>query len=118
MAGLQIDRAALLIRLRRIEGQIRGLARMIGSDKGCVEVLIQMTAAQRALEAVAVVILDAHLRHCVADAAGSGVTVPDETVREALEAVAHLVGGYVTEVSDSDVDTRLSSRHRLRDGRE
>ncbi len=76
-------------RLRRIEGQVRGLHRMVEDDAYCIEVLTQISAATRALQAVAVGLLEDHLAHCVIDAARSGD--PTAKVREASDAIARLV---------------------------
>ena len=62
------DATAIQNRLRRIEGQVRGLQRMVGEDAYCVDILTQVAAVQTALEQVAVNVLDGHVRHCVADA--------------------------------------------------
>jgi CsoR family transcriptional regulator, copper-sensing transcriptional repressor len=70
--GYTTDKEAYLRRLRRIEGQIRGLQRMVEDDKYCIDVLTQVSAATRALQSVALGLLDDHLRHCVADAVASG----------------------------------------------
>ncbi|MGW4031816.1 metal-sensitive transcriptional regulator [Streptomyces sp. NPDC004838] len=78
-------------RMRRIEGQVRGIARMIENDKYCIDVLTQVSAVTRALEAVALGLLSEHLRHCVTEAAARSGTVPDEKVTEATAAVARLV---------------------------
>ena len=75
-------------RLRRIEGQVRGLQRMIGEDTYCIDVLTQVSAATRALQGVALLLLDDHVRHCVADDVRSG---SDEKVDEAMDAIARLV---------------------------
>ena len=90
--GYSGDKAALLGRLRRIEGQIRGLQRMVDEDTYCIDVLTQISAAKSALQAVAVGLLEDHLAHCVVDAARE----PDDTaasakVREATDAVARLL---------------------------
>ena len=85
------DTDALLKRLRRIEGQIRGLHRMVETDAYCIDVLTQIAAATRALEAVALQLLDEHLRHCVAEAgAADGPDIHDK-VTEASEAIRRLV---------------------------
>ena len=76
---MQADTKALHNRLRRIEGQVRGLQRMVDEDAYCVDVLTQVAAVQTALEQVAVQVLDAHVRHCVADA----VAGPDDSAAEA-----------------------------------
>ena len=87
--GYAGDKQALLGRLRRIEGQVRGLHRMVEDDTYCIEVLTQISAATRALQAVAVGLLEDHLAHCVIDAARSGD--PTAKVREASDAIARLV---------------------------
>jgi len=78
-------------RLRRIEGQVRGIAKMIDDDKYCIDVLTQVSAATKALEAVALGLLDDHLRHCVAEAAAEGGDVAATKVAEASAAIARLV---------------------------
>ena len=88
VTGYAADKDALLGRLRRIEGQVRGLHRMVEQDTYCIDVLI--SAATRALQAVAVGLLEGHLAHCVVDAARDGGD-PTAKVREATEAVARLV---------------------------
>ncbi len=82
--GYHDDKAAVLARLKRIEGQIRGLQRMVDDDTYCIDVLTQVSAATRALQSVAVQLLDDHLRHCVADAVQSDD--PDEADRKITEA--------------------------------
>ena len=83
------DKQALLGRLRRIEGQIRGLHRMVDQDTYCIDVLTQISAATRALQAVALGLLEGHLAHCVADAARDGDAAAK--VKEASDAIARLV---------------------------
>ena len=80
-----------LRRLRRIEGQVRGIARMIEDDKYCIDVLTQVSAATRALQSFSLELLDEHLAGCVLDAAARGGKEADEKVREASEAIARLV---------------------------
>jgi DNA-binding FrmR family transcriptional regulator len=87
--GYSGDKAALLARLRRIEGQVRGVQRMVSEDTYCIDVLTQISAATRALQAVAVGLLEDHLAHCVVDAARNGD--PHAKVREATDAIARLV---------------------------
>jgi DNA-binding FrmR family transcriptional regulator len=87
--GYSGDKPALLGRLRRIEGQVRGLQRMVDEDTYCIDVLTQISAATRALQAVAVGLLEDHLGHCVVDAARSGD--PTAKVKEATDAIARLV---------------------------
>jgi DNA-binding FrmR family transcriptional regulator len=83
------DKQALLGRLRRIEGQVRGVHRMVEEDTYCIDVLTQISAATRALQAVAVGLLEGHLAHCVVDAARAGD--PAAKVKEASDAIARLV---------------------------
>jgi DNA-binding FrmR family transcriptional regulator len=79
-------------RLRRIEGQIRGLQRMVEEDTYCIDVLTQVSAATKALQGVALGLVDEHLRHCVADAAASGDSAhKDKMVSEATKAIERLV---------------------------
>ena len=87
--GYSGDKAALLARLRRVEGQVRGVARMVESEAYCIDVLTQISAATKALQAVAVGLLEDHLSHCVVDAARNGD--PAAKVREATDAIARLV---------------------------
>jgi CsoR family transcriptional regulator, copper-sensing transcriptional repressor len=83
------DKQALLSRLRRIEGQVRGVHRMVEEDVYCIDILTQISAATRALQAVAVGLLEGHLAHCVVDAARDGD--PTAKVKEASDAIARLV---------------------------
>jgi DNA-binding FrmR family transcriptional regulator len=79
-------------RLRRIEGQIRGLQRMVDSDAYCIDVLTQVAAATKALQSVAVNLLDEHLRHCVAGALqADDATETDRIITEASRAIERLV---------------------------
>jgi DNA-binding FrmR family transcriptional regulator len=87
--GYSAEKQALHARLRRIEGQIRGLQRMVDEDTYCIDVLTQISAATNALQAVAVGLLEDHLRHCVVQAAQDGN--PDAKVKEATAAIARLV---------------------------
>jgi CsoR family transcriptional regulator, copper-sensing transcriptional repressor len=80
-----------LKRLRRIEGQIRGLQKMVEDDKYCIDVLTQVSAATRALQSVALGLLEDHLGHCVAEAAAEGGDAADQKIREASDAIARLV---------------------------
>jgi CsoR family transcriptional regulator, copper-sensing transcriptional repressor len=85
---MQADTKATLNRLRRIEGQVRGLQRMVEEDAYCIDVLTQVSAVQTALEQVAVQVLDAHVRHCVADAvAGEDGAEATERLDELMAAV-------------------------------
>ncbi len=85
------DKDKVLKRLRRIEGQVRGLQRMVEDEKYCIDVLTQVSAATKALESVALTLLHDHLTHCVVDAAKAGGPEADVKVREASDAIARLV---------------------------
>ena len=86
--GYSGDKAALLARLRRVEGQVRGVQRMVDEDAYCVDILTQVAAVQTALEQVAVNVLDGHVRHCVADAvAGTDEAEADAKLDELMAAV-------------------------------
>jgi CsoR family transcriptional regulator, copper-sensing transcriptional repressor len=91
MRGYTSDKDGYLKRLRRIEGQIRGLQRMVENDEYCIDVLTQISAATKALQAVSLGLMDEHLRHCVAAALADGGKDADEKVREASDAIARLV---------------------------
>ena len=80
-----------LKRLRRIEGQVRGLQRMVDEDKYCIEILTQVSAATKALQAVAIGLLEDHLGHCVAEAIAEGGDDGSAKITEASQAVARLV---------------------------
>jgi CsoR family transcriptional regulator, copper-sensing transcriptional repressor len=82
---------AHLKRLRRIEGQVRGLQRLVNDDTYCIDVLTQVSAATRALESFALGLLEEHLSHCVAQALATGGVEADEKVKEASAAIARLV---------------------------
>lgn len=91
MPGYTKDKQEVQARLRRIEGQVRGLQKMVDEDRYCIEVLTQVNAVKAALESVALVLLRDHTEHCVAEAiqAGDG----SAKVRELTEAVERLVKG-------------------------
>jgi DNA-binding FrmR family transcriptional regulator len=91
MRGYTEDKDDYLKRLRRIEGQIRGIARMVEQDEYCIDVLTQVSAATKALQAVALGLMDEHLKHCVREAVAQGGQVADDKVAEASAAVARLV---------------------------
>jgi CsoR family transcriptional regulator, copper-sensing transcriptional repressor len=91
MHGYTQDKDAYLKRLRRVEGQVRGIAKMVEDDKYCIDVLTQVSAATKALEAVALGLLDEHLKHCVAQAVADGGQIADQKIAEASAAVARLV---------------------------
>jgi len=80
-----------LKRLRRIEGHVRGLQKMVEDDKYCIDILTQVSAATKALQSVALGLLDDHLAHCVTEAAAEGGEVAAAKVREASDAIARLV---------------------------
>jgi DNA-binding FrmR family transcriptional regulator len=89
--GYTGNKDAVLTRLRRIEGQVRGLQRMVDDDAYCIDVLTQVSAATKALQAVALDLLEDHLGHCVAQAIEAGGPEAQEKVREASAAIARLV---------------------------
>ena len=89
--GYRDSKEAHLRRLSRIEGQVRGLARMVDSDAYCIDVLTQISAATKALESVALSLLDEHLTHCVTDAIHQGGDVAEHKISEASAAIARLV---------------------------
>ena len=91
MYGYTPDKENYLRRLRRIEGQIRGLQKMVEDDKYCIDILTQVSAATRALQSVALGLLEDHLGHCVAQAITEGGDIADRKVHEASEAIARLV---------------------------
>jgi len=78
-------------RLRRVEGQVRGLQRMVEDDKYCIDILTQVSAATSALQSFALAILEEHLAHCVAEATLKGGPEAEAKVKEASEAIARLV---------------------------
>lgn len=91
MNGYTANKDDLSKRLRRAEGQVRGIARMVEEDKYCIDILTQVSAATKALESVALSLLGDHLSHCVAEASAEGGAVAEEKIREANEAIARLV---------------------------
>ena len=91
MYGYSHDKDNYLRRLRRIEGQVRGLQRMIEDDKYCIDILTQVSAATKALQSVALALLEEHLSHCVTEAVAEGGDSAAEKVHEASEAIARLV---------------------------
>ena len=91
MPGYSEDRDAGVKRLRRIEGQVRGVQRMVEDDTYCIDVLTQIAAVTKALQAVALELLDDHLGHCVAHAVAEGGTEADAKLAEASAAIARLV---------------------------
>lgn len=91
MNGYTSNKDDYLKRLRRIEGQVRGLQKMVEEDKYCIDVLTQISAATKALQSVALGLLDEHMGGCVVDAARAGGPEADAKVREASDAIARLV---------------------------
>lgn len=91
MVGYSDDKDAVLKRLRRIEGQVRGLQRQVEEDTYCIDVLTQVSAVTKALQAVALHLLDGHLDHCVRQAVAGGGVDADEKIAEASAAIARLV---------------------------
>ena len=91
MYGYTSNKEDYLRRLRRIEGQVRGLAKMVDEDKYCIDILTQVSAATKALQSVALGLMEDHLGHCVTQAAAEGGEVAEAKVREASGAIARLV---------------------------
>ena len=91
MAGYTGTKDDYLKRLRRVEGQVRGVQKMVDSDTYCIDVLTQISAITRALQAVSIGLLEDHLSHCVSDAVRSGGSEADDKIREASDAIARLV---------------------------
>ena len=91
MTGYTADKEALVKRLKRVEGQVRGLQRMVEDDTYCIDVITQVSATTKALQSVALLLLEDHLGHCVANALVEGGEVADDKIKEASEAVARLV---------------------------
>ena len=91
MPGYADDKDAIAKRLRRIEGQVRGLQAMVDDDRYCIDVLTQISATTRALQAVALELLENHLAHCVREAVRAGGPEAEAKVAEASAAVARLV---------------------------
>jgi CsoR family transcriptional regulator, copper-sensing transcriptional repressor len=90
-SGYLASKDAYLNRLRRIEGQARGLQKMIEEEKYCIDILTQISAMTSALQSVALGLLEEHLSHCVVQAAAQGGDEADEKITEASEAIARLV---------------------------
>ena len=91
MYGYASKKDDLQSRLRKIEGQVRGLQRMVDEDKYCIDILTQVAAATKALQSFSLELLEEHLAHCVVEAAQRGGPEADEKVREASDAIARLV---------------------------
>ena len=91
MAGYSGSKEDYLRRLRRIEGQVRGLHRMVEEDVYCIDILTQVAAVTKALQAVSLGLLEDHVGHCVVDAARESDDAANAKVREAADAIARLV---------------------------
>lgn len=91
MPGYEISKDQVLARLRRVEGQVRGISQMVEGDRYCIDVLTQISAVTKALQSVAVGLLDDHLRHCVAEAVAAGGKDADQKLTEASAAVERLL---------------------------
>ncbi len=89
--GYIADKDALQKRLRRVEGQVRGIQRMVDEDRYCIDILEQVSAVTKALQAVALALLDDHLAHCVSDAVRTGGDEAAEKLNEASAAIGRLV---------------------------
>lgn len=89
--GYTPEKASYLRRLKLIEGQTRGIARMVENDQYCIDILTQVAAVTSALKAVSLGLLEDHLEHCVADAARKGGPEADEKLEEAMQAIKRLV---------------------------
>jgi DNA-binding FrmR family transcriptional regulator len=91
MHGYYENKDALLARLKRIEGQVRGIQRMVGEDEYCIDILTQISAASSAIRKVAVALLEDHLRHCVAEGSAAAGRGREEKVLEASAAIDRLI---------------------------
>lgn len=91
MVGYSLSKDDYLRRLRRIEGQVRGLQRMIDEDVYCIDVLTQISSVTKALQGVGIGLVDEHLRHCVKDAVTASDEAGDAKIKEATAAVARLL---------------------------
>ena len=89
--GYTDDKTTVLARLKKIEGQVRGISKMVEDDRYCIDVLQQISAATRALQSVALHLLDEHLAHCVVNAVKAGGEEKEAKLREASAAIARLV---------------------------
>jgi len=91
MVGYSSTKDDVLLRLRRIEGQVRGLQRLVDEDTWCIDVLTQISSVTKALQGVGVGLLDDHIRHCVRDAVQEGDEEGDERIEEAVTAIRRLL---------------------------
>jgi CsoR family transcriptional regulator, copper-sensing transcriptional repressor len=90
MDSYSIDKGKLLERLRKVEGQVRGLHRMVSDDKYCIDILTQISSVQGALSGVALGLLDGHVRHCVRESLVDGQG--DEKIEEMMSSIARMAG--------------------------
>jgi CsoR family transcriptional regulator, copper-sensing transcriptional repressor len=91
MPGYTGTKDDYLKRLRRVEGQVRGVQKMVDSDTYCIDVLTQISAITRALQAVSIGLMEDHLSHCVSEAVMAGGSEAQDKIREASDAIARLV---------------------------
>ena len=91
MAGYSLSKDDYLTRLRRIEGQVRGLQRLVDEDTYCIEVLTQISSVTKALQGVGVGLLDEHIRHCVRNAVQEGGEAGDAKIEEVVTAIERLL---------------------------
>ena len=91
MVGYSPSKDDFLVRLRRIEGQVRGLQRLVNEDTYCIDVLTQISSVTKALQGGGVALLDEHIRHCVSEAVQEGGDTADETVEEVVAAIQRLL---------------------------
>ncbi len=91
MAGYSYTKDEVSARLKRIEGQVRGLQRMVDEDTYCLDVLTQISSVTKALQGVGIGLVDEHLRHCVKDAMAEGEAQGDAKIDEATKAIARLL---------------------------
>jgi len=89
--GYSAEKEQVRKRLRRVEGQVRGIQRMVEDDRYCIDILAQVSAATSALQSVALLLVDEHLAHCVSDAVRAGGDEADAKLAEASAAIARLV---------------------------
>ena len=89
--GYLTEKQAVLTRLRRIEGQIRGLQRLVDEEQYCIDILTQIAAMTKALQSVGLALLDEHMAHCVVNAVREGGAEADAKLKEASDAIARLV---------------------------
>ncbi len=91
MVGYSNSKNDVLLRLRRIEGQVRGLQRLVDEDTWCIDVLTQISSVTKALQSVGVGLLDDHIRHCVSEAVQEGGREGDERIEEVVVAIQRLL---------------------------